>query len=359
MDQTNSITNQEKRKRGKHLTLDERGMIQALYRNGYTLRAIADCVGCAHTTVFYELRRGTPIKKGTRGRKPLYTAKRGQVAYEAHRRNCRKPLKLYRADCEPFIQELTVAVKERRMSIDEFIGSVKRQMRFAPLQMLCTKTVYNMLNQGRLPFTVFDVPQLLRRGKHHRWIRKHKRLRGTSIDARPKAIAQRLEIGHWEGDTVIGHRNGKESCIFTLVEMVTHKYITIKISGRTTKGVQEAMLLLRRLYGRKHFSDVFKSITVDNGAEFQDFAKYEKRYGTKVYFAHPYSAWERPQNERHNRMLREYLPKGESVDHFSADEIMLMADKINTRPRRSLQYHTAEEMFTAFIDKVYAIENIA
>ena len=159
-------------------------------------------------------------------------------------------------------------------------------------------------------------------------------------------------------DTVIGHREGKESCVFTLVEMVTRKYIAIKISGRTTKGVQEVIAQLRRLYG-KRFSAVFKSITSDNGAEFQDLNKYEERYGTKIYFAHPFSSWERPQNERHNEMLRQYLPKGKSVDEYSADEILRMADKMNARPRKSLGYYRPDELFDAFLDKVYSTYIVA
>ena len=73
MNQTNSITIQEKRKRGKHLIQEERGMIQVLHSQGLTLRAIAEYVGCAHATVYYELRRGTPVKKIARGRQPVYT----------------------------------------------------------------------------------------------------------------------------------------------------------------------------------------------------------------------------------------------------------------------------------------------
>ena len=91
MDQTNSITIQEKRKRGKHLIQEERGMIQALHRKGYSLRSIAAEVNCAHTTVFYELRRGTPEKRGSSGRMPQYTAKRGQNAYLKHRRTPESP----------------------------------------------------------------------------------------------------------------------------------------------------------------------------------------------------------------------------------------------------------------------------
>ena len=104
MDQSNFNTIERSRKQGHHLTLDERGMIQALHEQGYSLRGIAAAVGCAHTTVHYELRRGTPERKGGRGRMPKYTAKRGQQAYKEHRRNARRPCKLDSDNCEPFIQ---------------------------------------------------------------------------------------------------------------------------------------------------------------------------------------------------------------------------------------------------------------
>ena len=104
MEQLHSNTIETSRKPGKHLTLDERGIIQALHQQGHSLRDIAAIVGCAHTTIYNEIRRGTPHPKSNRGRKPQYTAKRGQKAYEEHRKHSRKPLKIYCDDCEPFIQ---------------------------------------------------------------------------------------------------------------------------------------------------------------------------------------------------------------------------------------------------------------
>lgn len=111
MDQYNFNTIEDTRKSGNHLTLDERGMIQALHRQGCSLRRIAAEVGCAHTTILYELRRGTPSKQGSRGRAHLYTAKRGQKAYLEHRKNSKKPCKIDRDDCELFIQWMTEQVR--------------------------------------------------------------------------------------------------------------------------------------------------------------------------------------------------------------------------------------------------------
>ena len=104
MDHIHSNTIEDVRTPGRHLSLEERGMIQALHRQGLSLRNIAAAVGCAHTTVFYELRRGTPDRKSKHGRAPQYMAKRGQKAYAENRKNSRKPCKIDHDDCELFIQ---------------------------------------------------------------------------------------------------------------------------------------------------------------------------------------------------------------------------------------------------------------
>ena len=89
-----------------------RGIIQALHQQGHSLRDIAAIVGCAHTTIYNEIRRGTPHPKSNRGQK----------AYKEHRKNSRKPLKIYCDDCEPFIQWMVTQVREKRWSIDACVG---------------------------------------------------------------------------------------------------------------------------------------------------------------------------------------------------------------------------------------------
>ena len=85
--------------------------------------------------------------------------------------------------------------------------------------MVCTKTLYNELQDGNLPLTLFDVPEALGCSKKKRMkVRQHKRISGKSIDERPAAIAERIECGHWKIDTVVGRRGGKESAVLTLVE---------------------------------------------------------------------------------------------------------------------------------------------
>ena len=124
MDQFRFNTIETSRKTGKHLTLDERGIIQALHQQGHSLRYIATIVGCAHTTIYNEIRRGTPKPKNNRGRRPQYTAKSGQKAYEEHRKHSRKPLKIYCDDCEPFINWMVTQVREKRWSMYRRLLSV-------------------------------------------------------------------------------------------------------------------------------------------------------------------------------------------------------------------------------------------
>ena len=196
MDQSHFNTIEETRKSGRHLSLEERGMIQALHRKGYSLRSIAAEVNCAHTTVFYELRRGTPEKRGSRGRMPQYTAKRGHNAYLKHRKNSRKPCKVDHDDCEPFIQWMARQVREERWSLDACVGYARQQNLFRPEHIPCTKTLYNMLWAGKLPLSLFDVPHVLGRIRHRKWVRKNRRIKGRSMRSSARRFTSRIRTAH-------------------------------------------------------------------------------------------------------------------------------------------------------------------
>lgn len=114
------------------------------------------------------------------------------------------------------------------------------------------------------------------------------------------------------------------------------------------------MEVLRKEYGEKNFSKVFKTITADNGTEFENLKSLEE-WGVQIYFAHPYSSWERAQNERHNRLLRRYIPKGVSIENYTDEQILWFADEMNDMPRRQLGYSTPAELFEEFLDQVYSV----
>lgn len=350
MDCHNYSTNETERKKGQHLRMEDRGAIKALQQQGLGIRAIARQVGCAPSTVTNELRRGTPARKGGRGRAPGYSPNLGKAVYEANRAHCHRKSKM--EQCRNFISWVVRQVREHKWSLDACCGYARLHALFDPSEMVCTRSLYNMVWSGHLCIRPTELPEALKRKTTKPRVRENKKRYGASISNRPEIASLRLEEGHWEGDTVVGKRAAGESVIFSLLEKKTRTYLAFRISGKTSAAVLGLMNTLHNVYGER-FSQVFKTITVDNGSEFADFAQIEK-WGTKVFFAHPYTAWERPQNERHNGLFRAFVPKEVSIDAYTDEDILAAADELNGRPRRKLGYRTPEELFDAFLDRVFA-----
>ena len=350
MDCHNCITDLGERKRGRHLRMEDRGAIKALRKQGLGIRAIARQIGCAPSTVTNELKRGTPVRKSTHGKIPGYSPKLGEAVYRANRALCHRHPK---ADvCSNFTGWVVQQIREHKWSLDACWGYARLHNLFKTSEMLCTRTLYNMVWKGLLSIQPMELPEALKRKPKNHRVRENKKRYGTSISSRPEIASLRLEVGHWEGDTVVGKRAGKESVVFSLLEKKTQTYLAFRIPGKTSEAVIELMNSLHEEFG-DHFSEVFKTITVDNGSEFADFAQVEN-WGTKAFFAHPYTSWERPQNERHNGLFRAYVPKGASIDSFTDEDILAAADELNGRPRKNLAYRTPEEQFEDFLDGVFA-----
>lgn len=199
---------------------------------------------------------------------------------------------------------------------------------------------------------LFELPEVL----SWRSCRKpqfSKRVLGKSIEECLPEKANRITFGHWESDTVLGRKQGGEPAVFTMVERMIGCYLSIRIDHKTIAGVAAAMEQLKEQYGDK-FPQVFRSITTDNGNEFAVFSDFEA-LGTPIYFAHSYFAWERPANERTNRILRKFILKGQSIRDFSPEQLLMFADNVNATSRKRLGYRTPEELFEEHLDKIYAI----
>ena len=354
---TGGETGVSERRRGQHLGPCERGIIQALHRAGRSLREIARAVNCSPATVLNELRRGTPERPSGPGRPPLYSARRGQQVYEENRLRCHRPVKV--GGDSPFVPWLVAQVRGKNWSLDACVGHARREALFPREQIPCVKSLYNALHAGRLSLKVFEFPELLRRSSRRRLRVPHsggkRRTFCRPIESRSCRVWAGIDFGHWEIDTVIGRKTGDEQVVLTLLEKSTHMYQALLIPGRTSAAVMSGFAQLRELYGEQ-FGLVFKTITADNGSEFSELSQLES-CGTKAYSAHAYSSWERGQNERHNGLLRQYIPKGVSLNTYSQDELDQFVDAINTKPRRSLGYRTADELFEEQLDIIYELPN--
>jgi len=211
---------------------------------------------------------------------------------------------------------------------------------------------------GIFPFSLcrwFCFLLLPRKGKNKRTyerVEPSKAPRGESIEKRPKEINDRITFGHWEMDTVVGGRKSKK-VLLVLTERLTRREIIIKLPDKTSASVVKALNRLERKYGRK-FSSVFKSITIDNGSEFADCKGMEqsifgKKTRTKLYYCHPYSAYERGSNENQNILIRRFFPKGSSFDNVKNSYIQRVEDWINKYPRAIFGYRTASNLFDEYV----------
>ena len=202
MDCHHCITESAERKKGQHLRMEDRGAIKVLKKLGLGTRAIARQIGCAPSTVTNELRRGTPARKSNKGKAPGYSPKLGEAVYRANRASCHRHPKA--GVCSNFTSWVVRQIREHKWSLDACCGYAKRLGLFEPSEMVCSRTLYNMVWKGRLSIQPTELPEALKRkAKKHR-VRENKKRYGTSISSRPEIASLRLEEGHWEGDTVVG-----------------------------------------------------------------------------------------------------------------------------------------------------------
>jgi len=172
--------------------------------------------------------------------------------------------------------------------------------------------------------------------------------RGESIENRPKEIKKRESFGHWEMDSIMGCKGSKKT-LLVLTERRTRMGIVLLLEDHTAASVVKAINGLERHFG-KLFYKLFKSITVDNDCEFQDFEGIEishRRKGkrTIVFFCHPYSAYERGSNENMNRLIRRFFPKGTNFDEVTKEQVAEAERWVNNYPRRLLEWKSAAELF--------------
>ena len=159
-----------------------------------------------------------------------------------------------------------------------------------------------------------------------------------SISKRPKEANEKLRLGDWEADTIIGA--GHKQAIVSVVERKTQFTLLKKIEKKTSNNVTSALTELM-----EPFNNARHTLTVDNGKEFAGHADITKTIATKVYFADPYSAWQRGLNENTNGLIRQYVPKGSDIRTFSDEQIEYIMDRLNNRPRKSLGFLTPNEVF--------------
>lgn len=319
-------------KKFSHLSQEERSSIETLRKEGYTQRAIGQALGRDVSVVSREILRNQR-PDGTFC--ALYAQKKAStrrcVAKEASRKiehdpnlarsiedNLRRDVPTIGDWSPEVIAQTILKGKISHTTIYAWIARTRRDLR------------HLLPNQGRRRATYGSVAT-----------RRYREMSLPSIETRPKIVATRKQIGHLEGDTVIL----KEGRLHTLVERKSRflfaNLITIMGSGLAMQISQSAIDILSPFPRRYR-----ETITYDQGSEFAWWDETEKELvGTKIYFAHAHSPWERGTNERTNGLIRRYFPKGPRAVTVTYDDVVKVVWRLNHRPRKILHWRTPCTVF--------------
>lgn len=334
-------------RRNKHLNWEERIQIETLQRAGFSKKAIGERIGRSTRTIRRELERGwVTHRTGSYSAEERYSATRGQTVYEKRMRakGCKPKLDPALAG----LLHLHIVVHRRS---PEVVAALMRQGDLDCA--VCFKTIYNHIDKGLVPgVTNESLWEKRLRNKGRKTLHRQRKRAiepERRIENRPAAIEQRSEAGHWEIDLIVGGKGQGPSVLLSLTERKTRKQIIRKLKDRTQKAVAGAINGMERQMGQAAFRAVFKSITADNGSEFLDGESLERSVTggkrTHIYYAHPYSSWERGSNENANRIIRRFIPKGTDLSKLTRRHIRQVEDWINNYPRKILGFKTAEERF--------------
>lgn len=312
----------------KHLTAADRGMLEALLQEQYTNKQIALRLGVHRSTI------GREIRKGLDGSN-VYRAWVAQIAYESNRRQCRQIPKLDHP-ANHRLRGWVVACLQKGWDPSMISGRMKAE----GFMTVCAETIYAWIYTSAWAVAE-KLYQYLRQGKKRRTkhsgrsSQRSKIPNRVSIHERPRAVDERSRVGDWEGDSVIyAHKHA----VNTVNERLSGLVAFTKLTQKTAVLTAEAVISKLRHY-------IAQTITFDNGSEFTQHERITATLGVRVYFADPYSSWQRGANENLNRQLRAYLPKRTDIRDVTQHDLDDIAWELNNKPRKRLQWHTPQEVY--------------
>jgi len=332
-------------KKSKQITYEHRLKIEAHLSDGLKTQEIAVKIGFHRTSIEREIALGL-VEFWAPGYEPelKYSAEKAQKTRDERQKNkCWGKAINYDPEFKAELERLIKSGFSPYAALQQIRNSGEKYKID-----ICTKTLYNAIDAGEFEcLTNADLPTKPRAKRGYRRVRcSVKNTKGTSISDRPESIENRKEMGHWEIDLVIG-KQGTKPVILTLVERKTRKSIYILLKNKTQAEVMRALKRARRRYGGD-FSEVFKTVTSDNGSEFLDFEGMKKALKCgEIYYAHPYSSWERGSCENGNRLLRRFVPKGTDLNRLTPKQLQIYEDWINNYPRKILGGQSSNMAYVA------------
>jgi transposase, IS30 family len=317
----------------KHLTIEERNIIYRMQWQGYKNSEIALCLGRHRSTINRECERNHNCQNSY---DPGNAQTLANVRRKAHLQRPKTENRLLMA----YVSELL----QKRWSPEQIAG---RLFDYAPSVLngltISHMTIYRWIwadpQRAQMFRPFMRIARKPRRKVYGKPSRHGQILGKRSIDERPAEVNERLRIGDWEGDTMVG--KGRKGYLLTCVDRASRYLIARKLDTCASEPVARRLeQTIRKLPASKRYS-----LTLDNGREFARPTELEKRLQMKVFFAHPYHAWERGTNENTNGLLRQYLPKGFDFSALTDEQLRSYVYELNHRPRKCLGYKSPFEVF--------------
>lgn len=308
------------------LTLEQRYHLYALCKMGKTQKAMAKELEVSPSTISRELRRN--------GGKKGYRPKQAHIKAMSRRKKARRPSK-WTALVIYFVEKML----REDLSPEQVSGRLYKCCRLR----LSPESIYQHIWKDKKNGGTLYLHLRINNGKKKRKRRGKRDSRGhiknrVSIDKRPYIVEKRSRIGDWEIDTIIGKDH--KGALLTIVERKAKWTLVKKLAGKDSVPVTEAVIDLMR-----DLKDKVQTITADNGKEFAGHEEISRILKIEFYFTHPYHSWERGLNENTNGLIRQYFPKGMSFDSITDEDVAFVMDRLNNRPRKSLDYATPDEVF--------------
>lgn len=323
------------KKKIPRLQLSERVVIQTLLKENKSITYIARELGRNRSSIHREVRKWVKLPSDK------YDASLSQFIAKEQYLNKRN---LNKINSNPRLREYVYSRLAEHYSPEQIAGRLKELYPDDPIMSISHEAIYQHIYKKRqsklgrylislLPYSHSQRRQKRKSTKNQNRIKDVKR-----ISLRPHHVELRREVGHWESDLVIGR--GQKSAIATLVERKTRFVFIVPINSRQSKTVTKAIATTMKNLN----PELRKTMTHDNGTEMANHKWLTEKTGMDVYFANPYSSWERGTNENTNGLIRRFFPKGTDFSKVSKSQLIKAQNNLNNRPRKVLGYKTPHEM---------------
>lgn len=340
-----------------HLNRDQRAQIEILINetdeNGkrkYSNADIANKLGVHRTTIWRELKNRIKSKIIIRsGKIKNIPYNVNDAQYDADYKRAFSKANYIVEQYPKLAEFIEKKIKDDKWAPDAIAGYIEThelylQEGFASIS---TTTIYRAIHYNLLKVNKNDTRRMVKFNTEKNGYKSEKTVpeckKNNSIDLRPEIINNRERFGDWELDTVISSSKGKNECLMTLTDRKIRFEIIAKLKEKTKEDVVKKIRRIKEIL-KNNINDVIKSISTDNGTEFSEWEQIQEILDTTVYFCHPYASYEKGTNEKHNGMIRYFIPKGAFIENYSNKDIEKIANWMNNYPRKIFGYKTPTEM---------------